>query len=589
MKPMVDPRGGDIEDDASSTKQRSLLAIAGSLLAEISPIKLIIAWTLLMGLPALALGLVPVLLSIWLRIASRQAAIVYTGLAPLLFLAALGLIGWFGGRRAFRMLESSFWSLNSVAVQPLYALCRETLRHLTEHRMLSRSDAPPETIARARAVTAAVAGLIVFALALGLALLVWPATRWVGTLADLAAPRQLALVAVANGVVLLSLYLAIAALIWGIADATMAQPRTFTAFRTAAPGAPRWRVAHLSDIHTVGERYGFRIESGRVGPRGNDKFAATLARLAAIHAAEPLDAILITGDMTDAGLSTEWAEFLDALAPYPALAALVTILPGNHDVNVVDRTNPARMDLPMSPNKRLRQLRTLSAMTLLQGERYHVVDRERRDLGDTLATAMAARREPVEAFADRGSRRAGGAISELWATVFPLVQPPSRPDGLGILVLNSNAETHFSFTNALGMVSLEQARAMDAVKADYPGASWLIALHHHVVEYPQPAKALSERIGTALINGSWFMRWIGRFAGRAVVLHGHRHVDWIGESGGLPIISAPSPVMEGTNAVDSYFYVHTLHRADGTLTLARPERVVVPAPDPEAVPASPLG
>ena len=34
--PIVDPRRGDVEDDASRRKQRSLLAIAGSLLVEIS-------------------------------------------------------------------------------------------------------------------------------------------------------------------------------------------------------------------------------------------------------------------------------------------------------------------------------------------------------------------------------------------------------------------------------------------------------------------------------------------------------------------------------------------------------------------------
>ncbi len=580
MKLIVDPRKGDIEDDASSTKQRSLVAIAGSLLAEISPIKLIIAWTLLMGLPALVFGLAPVFISIWVRIASRQAAVLYTGIAPVVFLVILGLVAWFGGRRAFRALESSFWSLNAVAVQPLYALCRESLRHLTEHRMLAKLNARPERVAAARATTAAIAGIIVFVLALGVAALVWPSTRWIGTLADLADPGRLVGVALANAVVLLALYLAVAALAWGIADATMPQPRGYTRFRPVPPGRPRYRVVHLSDIHTVGERYGFRIESGRIGPRGNVKFAATLAEIARLHAAEPLDAILITGDMTDAGLATEWAEFLDALAPYPELAPLVTLLPGNHDVNVVDRTNPARMDLPMSPNKRLRQLRTLSAMEALQGDRYRVVDRDRRELGPTLAAAMEARRGEIETFADRGSYGAGSAVSALWATVFPLVLPPATPDGIGILVLDSNADTHFSFTNALGMVSLEQARAMDAAKALYPDASWIIALHHHVVEYPQPAKALSERIGTALVNGSWFMRHLARFAGRAVVMHGHRHVDWIGESGELPIVSAPSPVMEGTNAAPSYFYVHTLHVDDGILTLATPERIDVPATEP---------
>ena len=54
--PLVDPRQGDVEDDASSTIQRSFLAIAGSLLAEISLPKLLFAWTLSIVLPASCLG-----------------------------------------------------------------------------------------------------------------------------------------------------------------------------------------------------------------------------------------------------------------------------------------------------------------------------------------------------------------------------------------------------------------------------------------------------------------------------------------------------------------------------------------------------
>jgi hypothetical protein len=33
-----------------------------------------------------------------------------------------------------------------------------------------------------------------------------------------------------------------------------------------------------------------------------------------IHAKQPLDAILVTGGMTDAGRSAEWAEFFEAFA-----------------------------------------------------------------------------------------------------------------------------------------------------------------------------------------------------------------------------------------------------------------------------------
>jgi hypothetical protein len=90
------------------------------------------------------------------------------------------------------------------------------------------------------------------------------------------------------------------------------------------------------------------------------------------------------------------------------------------------------------------------------------------------------------------------------------------------------------------------------------------------------AKMLSERIGTALVNGNWFIRRLRSLSGRAVLMHGHRHIDWIGQCAGLSIISAPSPVMEATNDTDTYFYIHTLGlQQDGTLVVLRPERVEV--------------
>ena len=48
------------------------------------------------------------------------------------------------------------------------------------------------------------------------------------------------------------------------------------------------------------------------------------------------------------------------------------VLPGNHDVNIVYRANPARLDLPFSPVKTLRKMRALSAMAAVQGERVRL-------------------------------------------------------------------------------------------------------------------------------------------------------------------------------------------------------------------------
>ncbi|MDC7786013.1 metallophosphoesterase [Rhodoplanes sp. TEM] len=577
MQPITDPRDGDAEDDASSTRQRSLLALAGSLLAEISLPKLVVAWLLLIGLPGLLLGLAPLLASIWLSAVSTKVAYALSGAWSALVLAAVVALGWFGGRRLFRIAEGSFWALASLAVQPVYAMAREALRHLAEAGLASRAG--PATRARLRAATAAVAGIAVAVPAVLLVAWLWPATRWTGTLADLAAPLRLASAGIANGVVLVAGYFAAAAAVWGFADATMDQPRTRRFEGEPAPPdtAPRWRIVHLSDIHVVGEPYGFRIECGRAGPRGDDRLHRVLARIAAIHAAAPLDLVLITGDVTDAGRSGEWAAFFDALAPYPAIAARLLIQPGNHDVNVVDRANPARLDLPFSPVKRLRQVRALSAMAAVQGGRVRVVDLAGEALGDTLDAALAPHRARLAGFADTGALRDVPFVADLWARLFPMVLPPERPDGLGIVLLDSNADTHFSFTNALGLVSTEQMRGIEIAIAAWPAASWLVALHHHVVEYPMPAKQLSERIGTALVNGSWFVRRLQRIAPDAVVMHGHRHVDWIGACGDLTIVSAPSPVMEATDDRDTAFYVHTLTSdQDGRLHLLAPERIVIP-------------
>ena len=89
-----------------------------------------------------------------------------------------------------------------------------------------------------------------------------------------------------------------------------------------------------------------------------------------------------------------------------------------------------------------------------------------------------------------------------------------------------------------------------------------------------PVSAFSERVGTALINGSWFVRKLKPFASRAIVMHGHRHIDWIGTCGALKIVSAPSPIMGARNDEAAHFYIHTLASGPGgQLLLLPPERV----------------
>jgi hypothetical protein len=576
LRPAIDPRWGDIEDDASSSKRRSLVSLAGSLLAEISITKLATAWLSLVILPALLLGVAPIVASIWFNSVFDEFTSSLAGVWSLAVVILLAAIGWFGGRRVLHIAEHSFWSLNSLIVQPCYTACREVLRHLVGGRMSPAMYAG----------SAVASALFLCAIAVGVVLLVWPEAYLTSDITILRSPKHLAIVALANSVVLVGAYVAVAVLVWGVADAAISQPRNLELAGHVSPAGRTWRIAHLSDLHIVGERYGFRIESGRSGPRGNGRWRRLLDQLELVHASEPLDVILITGDMTDAGRSGEWAEFFDAIADHPSLSGRILLLPGNHDVNIVDRANPARLDLPTSPNKRLRKVRALSALAAMQGERVRIVDRAGGRLGASLAATLEPHLPQMISFADAGKPSLTKELADLWDGIFPMVLPPEQDDGLGIMLLNSNADTHFSFTNALGMISSEQARAINIVSAAYPRAGWVIALHHHVVEYPWGAKALSERIGTALINGSWFVRGLKSLAGRAVLMHGHRHIDWLGQCAGLMIVSAPSPVMNATDDAATYFYVHALAiDADRQLRLLQPQRVVVAgeAPSRETV------
>lgn len=583
--PFADPRDGDIEDDASSTSRHSLLAHAGTMLLDTSLPKLALALVQALVIPGLLLGAAPVvalwfLQQVWWRLPT-EANLAWLSL----FLAVDAWIVWRFGPRLFRLAERNFWALNAALVQPIFMAVREAVRQVLERR-LARGEPDSDRLARRRMGAGLLAGGLIAVAAALVALAVGPLPRWfapVTSLDDL--PRFLG-DALANGVWAVSAYLAIAAPAWSLGEAIAGAPRDLP---SAPEGEADWRIAHLSDIHLVGEEYGFRLECGRDGPRGNARFEAAMQALEAADARAPLDLVLVTGDVTDAGRNAEWIAFADAIARHPSLAARMLVLPGNHDLNIVDRASPARLELPSAAGPWLRRLRMLSAMAALQGGRVHVMAPDRRRVGPTLDAFLAeeGRGAAMAAFLDDGRVQRGKQHPRaVWEACFPMVVPPAAPDGLGVLLLDSNALTHFSFTNALGILAAQEWHAAEHAMAEWPRARWLVAMHHHLVEYPRAGVKLADRIGTALTNGHWALTRLRRQASRLVVLHGHRHTDWTGQAGGVRILSAPSPVMGAADpASPRGFWIQKLARGEGdALRLLAPERVVVPGQPPKASP-----
>ena len=194
----------------------------------------------------------------------------------------------------------------------------------------------------------------------------------------------------------------------------------------------------------------------------------------------------------------------------------------------------------------------------------------------TLNEALAPHRQAIAAFADHGGLRRAAALRGLCDELFPMILPPERRTASASPILNSNAETHFSFTNALGLISRRTgarlAAAIDRLSAG--------AMDHRAASSPDRISDAGHGILRADRHRARSMA-AGSSAGwkplprRVVVMHGHRHIDWIGACGALKIVSAPSPVM-GAPDVPTHFHIHTLAAGpDGRLRLLAPACVQI--------------
>lgn len=573
-----DLRRGDDEDDRTNPHGRGLRSLVFSAALEFNYLKAPLGFLALFVAPAVVIGLVPPVAVSYGFVLLNAPALAGGSLivTPPLFLFLAALAFWLS-RPLFTAAWNNFWHLHYSLVLPLLVVVRELLRSALE-RVQGRSLTAVQ-LDRNRRICAVFAAAISIAAGL-LVAAIGEVTLRIG-LGDIIELRwqALATAALSNAAVVLGLAAAAESLYWiwrelslnaAVADWIPAPPIAETA---------TVRVAHLSDLHVVGERYGYRMEAGTDGPRGNRVIRRAFRRLAAIHATQPLDRVLITGDITDAGTRAEWAEFLDAMRGCPELRSRLSLVPGNHDLNIIDRGNPGRLDLPWSAGQSLRKLRVVLALDRLGGDRCHVVEPDGAGLGPSLSEFLRQGRRValLRELAERGSLRGRREMARVWQAMFPLVEPPPPCASYGVILLNSNARSHFALTNAIGVVGPAQLRALRRVLQN-SRHSWLVLLHHQVVEYPSRAASLRERIGLALINAPDLVAVLAPHASRLIVLHGHRHRDWIGLCGDIVLCSAPSTALGGDSA-DGYrgtFHVHQFATmGNGSIRLTKTERIFV--------------
>ena len=574
----MDLRRGDADDNRTSPYGRGWRAVVLATALDFNYLTASIAFLALIIVPALLAGLAPPLLLVYGRQKVDAAAMI--GSHPFAALASVAvlvvLLRWVA-RPLLTLVVENLWHLHYTLVFPLFVGLRETISLVME-RAAGTTRACAELDRRRRLATILAAILLAgggVLLVVSVGVLARPA------LADVVMqPWAVAKAGFSNAAIFLGLSTAATSLYWMQREIGSRYPlRDWTPPETF--GQERIvRVAHLSDLHVVGERFGYRMECGTHGPPGNECVQRALATLQAIHLAAPLDFVFVTGDVTDAGTRAEWVEFLDLLQYSPQLRSRTLFVPGNHDVNIVDRTNTGRFDMPWSVGRALRQLRFVVALDDVQGERLHLVDRVSARLGPSLRDYLQQgdRTATLRELAERGTWRGRREITRVWDDIFPLVVPAAEPDGCGVILLDSNARSHFSLTNAVGVVSRSQLKRLTAILDACSDRAWMILLHHHVVEYPVGSVKLKDRIALSLVNAPDVLSTIAPHASNVVIFHGHRHHDWIGTKGDVVLCSAPSVAL-GSTGPDLYrgsFHINELGLTGvGSIRLASSERVMV--------------
>jgi 3',5'-cyclic AMP phosphodiesterase CpdA len=575
-----DLRRGDDDDNRTSPHGRGLRSIVLSTVLEFNPLKASIGFLALIIAPALLVGIAPSIVVTYGRLTFHKLTL--AGSYPIVALVSLAvLVGaalWIG-RPLLALAVDYFWHLHYTLVVPILVALRELLRAGAE-RFPGRAITS-EQLNRRRRLGTVLAALLLAAGGLALALTVEVSIGLQLVDVERVQPWAVARAALGNAAVILGLSTVVESLYWLWRELTINGPALDWVPNPSKAESSVARVAHLSDLHLVGERYGYRMEAGTHGPRGNRCIRNALRKLAAINALTPLDRVLLTGDITDAGTRAEWAEFIDLLRSYPELRARLSFVPGNHDMNIVDRTNPGTLDLPWSTGQSLRKLRVVLALDTVQGDRTHVVNHASGALGPSLKDYLRedGRAELLRALAQRGTLRGRWEMAKIWDAMFPLVEPAPDDDGYGLILLNSNAPSHFLLTNAIGIVNRSQLSALKSILRNSPRRAWMILLHHQVVEYPVASISLRYRIGLALVNAPDVLAAIAPYASRVLILHGHRHTDWIGTCGDVVLCSAPSASLGSSHGAEKYrgsFHVHEIASgADGGIRLITTERVKV--------------
>lgn len=319
------------------------------------------------------------------------------------------------------------------------------------------------------------------------------------------------------------------------------------------PSQHEMAIAHLSDLHSGGL-------VKRPGAPAVQIDQTDLTRLMRDVRGSGVDAIVISGDVTDSGTDEGWEGFLSATHS-EGLAGRVVLAPGNHDLNAVYTglvDTVFRFESLRLVATNLKALAYLRAADRLMGDRARLICPFTGAMS-TLREVLGRVARDFEQWEQKRLEPHCLRPAEVLERLFPMVvavhSTGCEAIGCQFVVWNSVKRNRWPVFNAVGRLGAEQLDRMKRLATQLEPGIPLIHIVHHQIGLPKASQrvAVQERQWMRSFLSSWMaledpgplVAWLANRRQPTLLLHGHHHKFFVvrEDRSEALVVSAPSATM----------------------------------------------
>lgn len=266
------------------------------------------------------------------------------------------------------------------------------------------------------------------------------------------------------------------------------------------------KLIHWSDLHCT-PSCNHKTITGNPSPNSTLQHIINNTYFREYYKRNNINAILITGDITDSGRGEEWKEYFSLIKKVPS-STRIALVPGNHDLNITSRDRKTAIKDLTPLSWYISLIRFIISASQLQGSFSRIVDYNQLIIlnnylrENKIIIESFVKNPPIRTFLQSGTIAGTSApdfreitsveesnrfhkIGYIFNKMFPMVVNIANTNchPLYVIILDSNYRSSNIATNAFGHINKIQLEKLKMILANIDGP-YLIALHHHIILPP---------------------------------------------------------------------------------------------------------